>query len=126
MPNSFSFSTTSTLAVLHEGHTIHFVPIDVRPRQGRSSVSLIRDGLGTILLVVRLISLFAPLRVFVPIAGFCLLGGAVSFCLDLLVFRNLNDATLMLVLAGLMIFFYGVLADQVAAIRREVMRGPPQ
>jgi glycosyltransferase involved in cell wall biosynthesis len=123
MPNSFSFSTTSTLAVLHEGRFIHYEPIDVRERDGTSSVSIIRDGVSTVLLVTRLISLFAPLRVFVPMAVLLGLAGLASFIHDAVGYMNITDTTVILLIVSIMIFFFGLLADQVAAIRRELVRG---
>jgi hypothetical protein len=123
MPNGFSFTTTSTLALLNEGFDIHYEPINVQRRVGKSSVSMLRDGARTMLLIVRLISVFAPLRVFTPFAGLCMLGGFASLCNDIFINDNIADTTLLLLIVGVMVFFYGVLADQVAAIRRETIRG---
>ncbi|MCB0014005.1 MAG: glycosyltransferase family 2 protein, partial [Anaerolineales bacterium] len=64
-PNGFSFSTTSTLALLSRGYDVLFTPITVAPRTGRSTVSL-RAGLDTIVLILRIAALFEPLRIFVP------------------------------------------------------------
>ena len=76
MPNGFSFSTTSTLAFLKEGYSIDTVPIVVEKREGRkSNVKFLKDGIKTILLVIRIIMLFNPLKVFIPASAiFCLSG----------------------------------------------------
>src|SRR5690606_13025682 len=64
-PNGFSFSTTITMALMSRGYGVEFVPIQVERRVGKSTVSA-RTGFQTILLVVRLATLFNPLRIFLP------------------------------------------------------------
>jgi len=65
MPNGFSFSTTSTLAFLKEGYSIGTFPIVVGERVGRSSnVKFFKDGSKTLLLLLRIIMLFNPLKIF--------------------------------------------------------------
>lgn len=64
MPNGFSFSTTSTLAFLKEGYTIGAFPITVKERGRSSNVKFMKDGSKTILLLLRIIMLFNPLKIF--------------------------------------------------------------
>ena len=74
----FSFSTTSTFALASRGYRIEFVPIRVERRVGKSTVS-VATGFQTILLVLRLASLFNPLRVFLPLSFFFIIGGMLYF-----------------------------------------------
>lgn len=117
-PNGFSFSTTITLTLLCEGYDIKFIPIKARKRVGKSTVS-IRAGLETILLIFRLITLFNPLRIFIPIS---LLFGSVGGLLLIgdIINKNLNDSTVLLILASVLVFLFGLMADQMAHIRREL------
>lgn len=117
-PNGFSFSTTITLSLLCEGYDIKFIPIKAHKRVGKSTVS-IRTGFETILLIVRLITLFNPLRIFIPISAlFGSLGGALL--IGDIINRNLNDSTILLILASILVFVFGLMADQMAHIRREL------
>ena len=46
LPNTYSYPTTITLAVLRSGRGLKYVPIDVNSRmKGKSDIRLIRDGL---------------------------------------------------------------------------------
>lgn len=120
-PHGFSLSSTLTLAFLKRGYSVSFVPIAIRPRQaGKSAVRLSRDGTLTIGLVVRLIMLFAPLKIFLPIAGIQFFLGAASFAVELVWTRNIGENTALLLISSLLVFLFGLLADQVAAIRREL------
>ena len=122
LPNGFSFTTTLTLALFKEGYNIVYVPIVTTPRVGSAStVNPIRDGFNTIMLIIRIISLFDPLRVFVPTSMFLLLAGVVYWALDIYFKQRVNIPTgaVLVILASVVIFMFGILADQVSAIRRE-------
>jgi glycosyltransferase involved in cell wall biosynthesis len=119
MPNGFSFSTTSTLAFLKEGYTIGTFPIVVEERIGRqSNVKFLKDGSKTILLLMRIIMLFNPLKIFFP-ASLVFFGAGIAWGIlgYLLVGRFPNTASLLTIL-GMFIFFIGLLADQIALLNR--------
>lgn len=117
-PNGFSLSTTITLSFLKEGLSVAYVPIEVNRRTGESSVRIF-DGISAINLVLRMIMLFSPLRIFLPISTALCLLGMVSLAYDLTIL-NINDNTVLLLIGGIMIFFFGYIADHVASIRREM------
>jgi len=120
-PDGFSFSTTTTIAFQHAGMLIHWVPITTPSRIGRaSSVSVVRDGLKTLLLIVRIVVLFAPLRIFLPVSAFLFVIGAISSVYGLLTDFNIGDKDVIILLSSLMIFFFGIVSDQLASIRREL------
>jgi len=121
LPNGFSFSTTITLALYKGGYNIAYVPIVTSRRVGTSTVNPIRDGLKTLLYIIQMIALFDPLRVFVPTSVVLFLVGIGYWIADILVRQRLNipSGAIIVILAGIMIFMFGILADQVSAIRRE-------
>jgi glycosyltransferase involved in cell wall biosynthesis len=92
MPNGFSFSTTSTLAFLKEGYTIGTFPIVVEERIGRqSNVRFLKDGSKTILLLMRIIMLFNPLKIFFPASlVFFFAGIDHGVCLDIFIVGSLS------------------------------------
>jgi glycosyltransferase involved in cell wall biosynthesis len=125
LPDGFSFSTTSTVVFAKFGHRLAFHPVSVRRRIGTSSVRLVRDGYNTLLLIIRLIALFDPLRVFLPPAfGLMLLGvvyGIFKY-LTLPVYTGLSGGALSMFLTGVMVFLLGVVCDQIASLRLERYR----
>ena len=68
LPNSFSFTTTITLAMLSDGRGVRYIPVDYFHRAGSSKISPIKDTVRFTQLVVRTVMYFNPLRVFVPIS----------------------------------------------------------
>lgn len=122
-PNGFSLSTTSTLAFYKEGLNVKYIPITINKRCGKSSVK-ISDGLKTLMLIVRLTMLFSPLKIFIPISimGFVI---SISWMIYNLMISNLHTISKsggFLFVASLLVFLFGLLADQIAAIRREIKK----
>ncbi len=115
-PAGFSFSTTITVALASRGYEVEFVPIRVERRVGKSTVT-VRTGFQTILLVLRLASLFNPLRVFLPLAMFFIVAGvawAVPYALD---GQGITVAAMLSILTGMLMFGLGLICDQVAQLR---------
>ncbi len=119
-PSGFSLTTTITLAFFKEGLNVRYIPIRINKRKGKSTVGT-KDGFEAIMTVFRTVTLFSPLRIFFP-ASFLL------FCLSIVISIiqsiplkefNISDATILIFVSSLFLFFFGLLADQVSAIRRE-------
>jgi glycosyltransferase involved in cell wall biosynthesis len=119
-PNSFSMYTTMSLIFQKEGLNVKYVPIEVNKRTGKSTVKP-KDAFKMFLLILRTIVLFSPLKVFLPISFFFLLWGFFSGAYDI-IFPPLDiaDITVVLFISSLLVFSFGLLADQLAAIRRNI------
>ncbi len=118
-PDGFSISTTSTLVFFNRGYSVKYVPITVNKRlDGKSTVS-VKTGLETILLILRIIMLFEPLRLFLPLSIICAMLGVSWGIRYLLIGQGLSIGALLLILTGIVLFFFGLLADQIAALRKE-------
>ena len=127
MPDGFSFSTTSTIACFRGGYNVGYVPIEVLNRQaGKSSVTW-KDGLKTLLLIIRLITIFAPMRVILPASALCFLTGSWYILHSYITESQASVKGILMLVCALLIFFFGILLDQVSAIRRgEVIVGTNQ
>jgi glycosyltransferase involved in cell wall biosynthesis len=123
-PTGFSASTTTTLVLLKEGHDVSFVPVTVKKRVGKSTVKIFRDGFNTVLLIIRLTTLLDPFRVFIPTAVLLFMLGLGWSLQYLLAGAGLSTGGLFLMISGVNIFFFGLLADQIAAMRREKRYSP--
>jgi len=118
-PNGFSISTTSTVCFLKEGLNVVWIPISIKERTGKSTVRP-RDAIKTFMLVLRLTMLFSPLRIFLPCAIALGIMTVTLIGYELLMFQNISDAGVALFTFTGILFFFGLLADQIAAVRREI------
>jgi glycosyltransferase involved in cell wall biosynthesis len=117
-PQGFSFSTTITMALMSRGYDVRFMPIEVSPRVGKSTVT-VHTGFQTILLVIRLATLFNPLRVFLPASTLSLLLGVGWGIPYLLHGQGVTVASLLAIFTGILLFALGLICDQVAQLRLE-------
>lgn len=116
--DGFSFSTTSSLLFLTEGMSVKYVPITINKREGKSKVRP-KHAFDTLIFILRVILLTSPLRVFLPISIFLFILGGASLIQNI-IYENISDATILLFTSAILIFFFGMLADQVSAIRKEI------
>ena len=119
MPSGFSFSTTSTFAMVKSGRPIKWVPITAKARIGTSSVSQIRHGFQTLMLMLRLTTLFEPLKVFLPVSFLLVAVAIIHLAATWQTGIGVTDTTVFLGVSGVIVFMMGLVIDQVAAIRRE-------
>jgi len=113
LPDTFSFTTTITLAMLTNGYEIHYEPIDYRRRVGRSKIKPIRDTLRIAQLILRTGLYFAPMRVFFPVAILFGVAFLVSLGFDVLVRHDMTEATLVLLVASTQLAMFALLADMI-------------
>lgn len=113
LPDTFSFTTTITLAMLTNDYSVHYESIDYRKRVGRSKIRPIRDTLRIAQLILRTGMYFAPLRVFFPVALLFGAGFLVSLGLDVFLRRDLTEATLVLLVASTQLGMFALLADMI-------------
>jgi glycosyltransferase involved in cell wall biosynthesis len=117
LPSGFSFTTTLTLAYSSNDYNVKYVPIDYYERAGQSKIKPFRDGFNFIMLIVRTITYFNPLKVFLPISIVLFVFGSMVLLYDGIVHRNVADLPVMLILAAFQIGFLGLLADLIVRRR---------
>ena len=118
LPNTFSLSTTITLALITSGYNVKYVPIEAPERVGTSKIKPFRDGFRFLLMIVRTISLFNPLKIFLPVSFSLFLGGALYSTYGVILYEDISDTSILLIISSLIIFFFGILADQVSVLIR--------
>ena len=117
-PDGFSFSTTVSLAFLHQGLAVTYVPISVNPSTSKSTVTP-SSGLGTLLLILRLATLFEPLRLFVSASLIFMTAGFLYAVPYALLGRGVSIGAALVVLTGVQLLFVGLIADQISSMRKE-------
>ena len=119
-PSGFSASLTATMAFLKAGYNVKFVPVEVHPRRGgESKVNFIRDGQRFFSLILRMIMLYDPMRIFGPISALSLLLGAIAMIAGIIDERRFffSNATILFFVGAVFIFLLGQIAGQVVNSR---------
>ncbi|MDD5032969.1 MAG: glycosyltransferase family 2 protein [Candidatus Pacebacteria bacterium] len=118
LPDGFSTSTTLTMCFLTEGLFVAYVPIEIKKREGKSTVSM-KHGTQTFLLILRMIMLFNPLKIFLPPSVLTLVFGIIFGVDGIIRYGSFPTSAVVIIIAGMLLFFNGLLADQIAVLRRE-------
>lgn len=112
LPSGFSFTTTITLSYLSEDLMVKYVPIDYHERHGSSKIKPFRDGMNFILLIIKAITYFNPIKVFLPISFVLLLTSILLFWYSAFVIGQLADVSvIVLMVASIQTALFGLLAD---------------
>jgi glycosyltransferase involved in cell wall biosynthesis len=127
LPNKYSWPTTSTLAFAKGGYSVGFVPVTALRRQGgKSGQKLMRNGVRFGLIILRIVTLFSPLRVFFPLFVLLELLALIAYLWSVArgdAILHLPPSTVMFFLGGIVIFLFGLISEQIAALRFKVPSG---
>jgi len=120
LPNTFSYPSTITLAMMRSGHSVQFIPIQVRKRKGtKSKIRIFRDGFRFFLIITKIAMLFSPLRVFLPISGLLALGSLGNYLYTFLMFHKFTNMSALLGMTSVLTFMLGLIAEQIAMLRMD-------
>ncbi|MBF0192308.1 MAG: glycosyltransferase family 2 protein [Magnetococcales bacterium] len=117
--NTFSFTTSLTLAYYMTGRFVDYLPIDYHSRLGQSKVRLLRDSLRTLQYIIEAILYYNPMKIFILMSGFCLLL-SLFFIVGALFTKMLSFFILGLgnIFMAMLIFCIGLLAVQLKELMR--------
>jgi len=117
LPNGFSTPTTTTLACIKAGYNVTFEPIDAGTRVGYSKMRVARDGASFLMILLKLVTLFSPLRIFAPISGLALTAGALYGVANFFAAGRIPNGAVVLLLFAVIVFLVGLVSEQITALR---------
>jgi len=115
LPNGFSYPTTSCLVFMKAGYNVTFVPVTAHPRVGTSKIRVVRDGVRFILIILKIITLYSPLKVFFPISAVSFLLGLLYGIWNVAVHGKIPMGSALLIQLAVVVFLFGLISEQIAA-----------
>jgi glycosyltransferase involved in cell wall biosynthesis len=122
LPNGFSTPTTTTLAFIKGGYNVAFEPTEASTRTGDSKIKLTRDGTKFLLIILKIVTLFSPLRVFLPVAVLSFLIGVGYAIWTIATQSHVTNSSVLLIVLAVMVFLVGLVSEQISALRFEGRR----
>jgi glycosyltransferase involved in cell wall biosynthesis len=119
LPNGFSTPTTTTLAFIKAGYNVTFEPVDANVRVGQSKIRLASDGAKFLVIILKIVTLFSPLRVFLPISLVSFLVGAAYALWTVATQSKIPNGAVLLIMFSVIVFLVGLVSEQIAALRFE-------
>jgi glycosyltransferase involved in cell wall biosynthesis len=119
LPNGFSTPTTTTLAFIKGGYSVTFEPIHARQRTGQSKIRLARDGAKFLMIIFKIITIFSPFRIFLPISAAAFALGAGYGIWNVVAHARIPNGSVLLILFAVVVFLVGLVSEQISALRFE-------
>lgn len=111
--DTFSFTTSVTLAYMMTGKLVAYIPINYFKREGKSHVRLFRDSLYTLSYIIKQILYFNPMRIFFLFGVIWVSIGVLALLFSLLLHIN---AGYYIAILSIVVFFMmigmGLIAEQ--------------
>jgi glycosyltransferase involved in cell wall biosynthesis len=119
LPNGFSTPTTTTLSFLKAGYSVRFEPIEARVRLGQSKIHFASDGASFVLMLLKVMTVFSPLRIFLPISAASFLIGAAYAVWTATTQHHITNSSVLLIVLAVIIFLVGLISEQISTLRSE-------
>ena len=118
LPNSFSYPTTLTLAYLRSGRTLCYLPIQAKKREeGKSKIKLFRDGSRFLLILIKIITFFSPLRIFLPVSLLFMTLGITNYAFTYFSAGRFTNMSALLLISSVIVFMIGLVSEQITQLR---------
>lgn len=116
LPNGFSYPATSTMAFFRSGLPVAYVPIRAKQRTGKSHVRVLQDGMRFFVIIMKIGTLFSPMRLFLPVSG-ALFATAISYyAYTLVTTHRFTNMSAVLFLSALLTFLIGILGELISSL----------
>ena len=124
LPNTYSYPTTLTLCVLRSGRSVKYLPINVlRRTTGKSKISPFKDGVRFLMIIIKICTLYSPLRVFLPVSFGLFLLGLSYYLFTYVSYGRFSNMSLLLFTTSIIIFMMGLVSEQICQMRFERSEG---
>ncbi len=120
LPNQYSYPTTTTMSFIKAGYNVKHVPIKAHKRQGgKSHIRPWRDGIKFITIILKMVTLFNPIKIFMPMAALWFLIGALYGLTNFFLNGKIPNGAVLMISTSVLIFLSGLISEQIAALRFE-------
>jgi len=116
LPNGFSYPTTITMAFLRSGYPVCFETIQAAARTGKSHIRPLRDGIRFLVIIFKIATLYAPLKIFLPISGAFFATGLGYYIYTYVTAGRFTNMSLLILSASVIIFLIGLISEQITAL----------
>jgi len=120
LPNTYSYPSTLTLGALRSGRSLTYIPINIQKRKmGKSKINLSKDGVRFFMIIIRICTLYSPLRVFFPVSFIMFVLGLSYYGYTYFTYGRFTNMSALLFTTSVLIFMMGLISDQICQMRFE-------
>lgn len=116
LPNTFSYPTTITMAFFRAGYSVGYVPIVAETRLGKSHIKPFRDGIRFLMIIFKIGTLYAPLKLFGTLSAFFFMLGVGYYSYTFLTAGRFTNMGALLFITAILIFLIGLVSEQITQL----------
>jgi len=104
------------MAFFRSGLPVAYVPIRAGQREGKSNIKLLKDGLRFFLIILKIGSLFSPMRLFLPISVALFALGLGYYGYTYTTTGRFTNMSALLFISSMFTFLIGIISEQISAL----------
>ncbi|MCI0401858.1 MAG: glycosyltransferase family 2 protein [Gammaproteobacteria bacterium] len=116
LPNGFSYPTSITMAFFRAGYFVTYVPVQTRQRLGTSHIRPLRDGIRFLIIIFKIGTLYAPLKIFLPVSFAFFLTGSAYYAYTYMAYSRFTNMSALLFIIAVIVFLIGLISEQVTTL----------
>lgn len=117
LPNGFSYPTTSTMAFFRSAYPVAYEPIPVYQRVGTGShIRPLKDGIRFLVIIFKIATLYAPLKLFAPTSALFFLLGLIYYVYTFVIDHRFTNMSALLFSASVIVFLIGLISEQITLL----------
>lgn len=116
LPNSFSYPTTCTMSFFRAGLSVAYLPVIMPTRIGQSHIRPLRDGIRFLLIIIKIGTLYSPLKLFLPVSAAFLATGIGYYLFTYISYNRFTNMSALLLIAAILAFLIGIVSEQVTSL----------
>ena len=105
------------MALIRAGHNVKYEAVTMPKRIGKSKIHIFRDGFRFFIIMFRIISLFKPIKVFLPASILFICLGLTNYIYTFTRYHTFTNMSALLIIAGMNVFLLGLIAEQISQLR---------
>jgi len=115
-PNGFSYPSTCTMAFFRSGLPVCYVPVRALARAGSSHIRVLKDGARFFMVIIKIGTLFSPMRLFLPISTALFIVGLTYYGYTFSTQHRFTNMSALLLISSVFTFLIGILAELVSSL----------
>ena len=106
--------------VLRTGRSVTYLPITTAKRaKGSSKVKLLQDGVRFFMIIIRIATLYSPMRVFLPVSFIMFALGLFRYIFTFVTEGRFTNMSALLFVSSVIIFMMSLISEQITQMRFE-------
>ena len=117
LPNGFSYPTTITMSFFRAGFSVAYLPIHTpRRTTGKSHIKPTQDGLRFLLIILKIGTLYSPLKLFLPISLTFFVAGLGNYLYTFVTQHRFTNMSALLLTTSVLVFLIGLISEQITML----------